>query len=367
MLADLLFLLEPLHGVFGVFQYLTVRSGAAFITAFVLAIALGPGVIRRLKARRIGQTVRKDGPESHLAKDGTPTMGGILIVFAVAASTVAWAQIQNRYTVIALVSLLWLGLIGLLDDYLKLVRKTSRGLVERYKIAGQLVLGLGVGAYLAFRSASGEYVVVNLPLFDHAHLAFIPILYVAWVAFVLTAAPNAVNLTDGLDGLAAGLSAIAIGAFAIFAYLIGRVDTSSYLGLIYLPGAGELSVFSLAIVGAALGFLWHNAHPAKVFMGDSGSLAIGGAIGAIAVLLKSELLLVIVGGVFVLETLSVILQRSYFKYTRKRAGVGRRVFRMAPIHHHFEKLGWPEQLVVARFWIVGALFAMLGLATLKVR
>jgi len=364
-------LLAPLaeyHIVFNLFRYITFRSAGAMVTALVLSFLLGPTVIRWLRTLRVGQVVRTDGPETHLGKAGTPTMGGVLILIATTVATLLWAELTNPYTIIALVVLIWMGALGFLDDYLKVVRRRTEGLVARYKLIGQGLLGLAVGWFLWRHPISP--IPANwtgLPFFADHYLVIWPMLFVPWVILVLAGSSNAVNLSDGLDGLAAGLSAIAAATFAVFAYLIGRVDTAKYLGFFYLPGSGELAVFCVALTGAALGFLWYNAHPAEVFMGDTGSLAIGGAIGAVAILLKAEFLLVIVGGVFVLEALSVILQVGWFKYTARRYGEGRRIFRMAPLHHHFEKAGWVESKVIIRFWILGILFTLLAFSTLKIR
>jgi phospho-N-acetylmuramoyl-pentapeptide-transferase len=356
------------HIVFNLFNYLTFRAAGAVVTALVVAFLAGPATIRWLTRLKVGQVVRAEGPETHLGKAGTPTMGGTLIILAAVVSTLLWADLTNWYTGVALASLVWMGALGFLDDYLKVVKKETTGLVARYKMIGQGVFGIGLGLVLL---AVGFWPVpansTMVPFFSDWSAVFWPPVYVAFVAAVTTGTSNAVNLTDGLDGLAAGLAAIACATFGIFAYLIGRVDTSAYLGLFYLPGAGELAIFAVAMAGASGGFLWFNCHPAEVFMGDTGSLAIGGALGVMAILLKAEFLLVIVGGVFVMETLSVMMQTSYFKYTKRKHGEGRRIFRMAPIHHHFEKLGWPETKVVVRFWILGIMFAMIGFSTLKIR
>ncbi len=368
MLFHLLPQYADVHIVFNLFRYITFRAAGAMVTALILAFILGPMTIRWLTRMRVGQVVRECGPESHLSKAGTPTMGGALILMAAIASTLLWADPTNGYTQVALLALLWMGLLGFLDDYLKLTRKGSEGLVARYKMAGQLSFGLGLGLFLVLRPLwpiPTSWTMV--PFFaDWVAVFWLPA-YVAFVPVVLAGTSNAVNITDGLDGLAAGLCAIATVTFGVFAYVIGRVDASAYLGLLYLPGAGELSIFAGALTGAALGFLWYNAHPASVFMGDTGSLALGGAIGVMAILLKTEFLLVIVGGVFVMEAASVIIQTGYFKYTARRHGAGRRVFLMAPLHHHFEKKGWAESKVVIRFWILGVLFAMIGFSTLKIR
>jgi len=368
MLYHLLPQFADVHIVFNVFRYLTFRAAGAVVTSLILAFVLGPMTIRWLTRLRVGQVVREFGPETHLQKAGTPTMGGTLIIMAAGISTFLWADLTNWYTGLALLALVWMGLLGFLDDYLKVVQGRPQGLVARYKMAGQLIFGLGLGLFLVLRPISDvQPNWTMVPFFaDYVAMFWIPA-YVGFVALVVAGSSNAVNLTDGLDGLAAGLTAISAATFGIFAYLIGRIDASAYLGLFYLDGAGELSIFAVALAGAALGFLWFNAHPASVFMGDTGSLALGGAIGVMAILLKAEFLLVIVGGVFVAEAVSVILQTGYFKYTARKYGAGRRIFRMAPLHHHFEKLGWAESKVVIRFWILGILFAMIGFSTLKVR
>ncbi len=354
--------------VFNLFRYITVRAAGGLVTSLLIAFWLGPGFIRRLTRLKVGQVVRDVGPETHLSKAGTPTMGGIIIIAAATLSTLLWGRLDNEYTILALVALLWMGGIGFLDDYLKVVSGRPRGLVARYKMIGQTIFGLGLGLLLLWHPVS-DYPTTwtSVPFFSDWVASFWAPAFVVFVIIVISGTSNTVNLTDGLDGLAAGLTAIVSATFGILAYVTGRVDTSHYLGLMYLPGAGELAVFAVALAGAALGFLWFNAHPAEVFMGDTGSLALGGAIGAMAILLKAEFLLVIAGGVFVLEGVSVIVQTSWFKYTARRFGQGRRVFRMAPIHHHFEKLGWPESKVVVRFWILGILCAMLAVGSLKIR
>lgn len=330
---------------------------------------------------KLHQVIREGTPDSHQEKKTTPTMGGLIILVATFIPTLLWARLSNRYVLIAMFSMLWMGIIGFLDDYLKLKqrllgRKENTGLVEKYKLAGQLTLGLALGYSLwHFPVSTLPGASTTLPFYKYllivpasAGLAWI---YVLFVTFVITGATNAVNITDGLDGLAAGLTAIAILTFALFAYVIGRYDASQYLQLFYLRGAGELTVFCAAIMGACIGFLWYNTHPAQVFMGDTGSLALGGALGAVAILLKSEFLLVLVGGVFVAEMSSVIIQRVVFKYRRKRHGLEyaqkNRVFRRAPLHHHFEMGGWDEAQVVVRFWILGILCAFLALSTIKLR
>lgn len=363
--------------VFNVFNYITFRSAGAAVTGFLVAFLIGPGVIRRLRAMKVRQVVRQGTPDTHASKNRTPTMGGVIILIAGILPTLLWARLGNRYVWIALFVTAWMGAIGFLDDYLKLRQKREGkenvGLVERYKLAGQLSLGIILGVLLwRFPLSTLPGASTTLPFYKY--VLVVPLfawLYVPWVAFVLTGTSNAVNLSDGLDGLAAGLTAIAIAAFAIFAYLIGRVDASQYLGIFYLRGAGELTIFCSALLGALIGFLWYNCHPAEVFMGDTGSLALGGALGAIAILLKSEFLLLLIGGMFVAETGSVIIQRTAFKLRRRKHGLeyarAHRVFLRAPLHHHFELKGWTETQVVIRFWILGIFCAFIALTTLKLR
>jgi phospho-N-acetylmuramoyl-pentapeptide-transferase len=368
MLYEFLFPLADKHIVFNLFQYITFRAGGAMVTALLIAFVSGPPILAWLRRRGIGQVVRLDGPHGHLAKAGTPTMGGLIILASVLIPTVLWARLDDAYVLLALGLTASMGALGFVDDYLKVVQRESRGLVARYKLVGQLALGVLL-AILLWNFPLSDYPAnhTSLPFFKDLRLVVWAPFFIPFVALVVSGSANAVNLTDGLDGLASGLAAIAGATFALFAYLIGRVDASQYLGLFYLPGVGELTVFCTALAGAALGFLWFNSHPAEVFMGDTGSLALGGALGAVAVLIKGEFLLLIVGGVFVAEALSVIVQTSWFKYTRRRFGEGRRVFRMAPLHHHFEQLGWAESKVVVRFWIVGMLCSLIALGTLKLR
>ena len=339
----------------------------------LIAFVIGPAVIRWLHGRRVGQVIRAEGPAAHQAKRGTPTMGGIIIIVSTVIPTLLWARLDKRYVWVAVLATLWMGTIGFLDDYLKFIQGKPRGLVARYKLIGQVTFGLALAGYLLWRPlvANLPATATTLPFFKYVLLVLWPPLYVGFVTFVVTGTSNAVNLTDGLDGLAAGLTVVAAAAFAVFAYTFGRVDTSAYLNVFYLPDAGEMSVFCTSLAGAALGFLWFNAYPAQVFMGDTGSLAIGGAFGTVAILLKSEFLLLLVGGVFVAEALSVIIQTSAFRWRRRRFGrdyaEAHRVFRMAPLHHHFEKAGWAEAKVVMRFYIIGILCALFALSTLKIR
>ncbi len=361
--------------VFNLFNYIAFRAAGATVSALLLAFLVGPPIIRRLKARKIGQVIRADGPASHQGKRGTPTMGGLIILLAVLLPTVLWARMDNRFVLMALMATVWMGAIGFLDDYLKIVQGKSRGLVAKWKFAGQCSFGLALALLLMFQpvvpAATIPATATTVPFFKYVVVVFSPVLFVLFVTAVIAGSSNGVNLTDGLDGLAAGLAAIAAAAFAGFAYLFGRVDFTAYLNLFYLPGAGELAIFCAALLGACLGFLWFNAHPAQVFMGDTGSLAIGGALGTVAILLKAEFLLLLIGGVFAAETLSVVLQTGVYKWFKRTRGReyadAHRVFRMAPLHHHFEKLGWAETTVVTRFYILGIFGALIALATLKVR
>jgi phospho-N-acetylmuramoyl-pentapeptide-transferase len=379
----LYYLLYPLRGHFGplrVFGFISFRAAGAAVTALVVAFVVGPLIIRRLQRMQIHQVVRQGTPDTHAVKGKTPTMGGLIILTATFVPTLLWMRLDNRYVWLAMIVMLWMGAIGFLDDILKLRQKragaTNRGLVERYKLAGQVTLGVGLGIYL-WRSPLNSLPGASTTLPFVKGILVVPAtigmawLYVPFVTFVMTGTSNAVNLTDGLDGLATGLMAIAMATFAVFAYTMGNVNAANYLQLFYLRNAGELTVFCLAVFGAAIGFLWHNAHPAQVFMGDTGALALGGALGAVAILLKSEFLVVFIGGVFVAETLSVLVQRTVFKIRRRRHGLEyaqrNRVFLRAPLHHHFELKGWPETQVVVRFWILGILCAFMAFTTLKLR
>jgi phospho-N-acetylmuramoyl-pentapeptide-transferase len=357
----------PLHkihglGVLNVFRYITFRAAYAAITALILCFVLGPPLIAWLRRVKLGQKVREEGPQTHYSKAGTPTMGGILIVSAIVIPCLLWGNFHSRSLWIAVGATVWLGGIGLLDDYLRVVKGLRKGLLGRYKLTGQVALGLAIALILIIWPEPG-----GLPP-STTHVPFLKFrlidfgwLFVPFVILVVTGTSNAVNLTDGLDGLASGLMAIAALAFAGMCYLSGHVKFSAYLNISYLPYGGELTIFCAAVVGASLGFLWYNCHPADVFMGDTGSLALGGALGTVAVLIKRELWLVLVGGVFVAEALSVMLQVASFKLR------GRRIFLMAPLHHHFELKGWAESRVVLRFYIAGALLALLSLSTFKLQ
>jgi phospho-N-acetylmuramoyl-pentapeptide-transferase len=370
--------LVPRFHALNVFNYITFRAAGAAVTAILLSFFVGPIILRRLNAAANYQVVREGTPDSHAAKAKTPTMGGLIFLFSALVATVLWARLFSHYVILALVVTAWMGAIGLLDDLLKLKQKRlglkNEGLVERYKLIGQVSIGLALGLYLAGHPLSPNLPGASTTLPFYKYILVVPwfgFLYVLWVTFITTGVSNAVNLTDGLDGLAAGLSAIAFATLAIFAYLIGRVDASRYLGIFYLQHSGELTVYCLAMVGALIGFLWYNTYPAQVFMGDTGSLALGGALGTVAILLKSEFLLVFIGLVFIAETVSVLLQRFVFKYQRRKYGLEHaqkhRVFLRAPLHHHFEVKGWSEQQVVVRFWIIGIIGAFLALSTLKLR
>lgn len=356
----------PLHDVPGlsalnVIRYITFRAAYAAITALLVCFVVGPPMIEWLRAVKLGQKVRAEGPQSHLSKAGTPTMGGILVLAAITISTLLWGNFHSRPVWLALIATLWLGGIGFLDDYLRVVKGYPKGLLGRYKMAGQFVLGLGLGLTLLLWPEGGlSASTTHVPFLKFRFIDF-GILFVPFVILVVTGSSNAVNLTDGLDGLAAGLVAIAALTFAGLCYLSGHVKFSEYLNITHLAYGGELTVFCAAVLGAALGFLWYNCHPADVFMGDTGSLALGGALGTVAVLIKREFWLVLIGGVFVAETLSVMIQVASFKL------FGRRIFRMSPLHHHFELKGWAESRVVLRFYIAGALLALFSLSTLKLQ
>ena len=361
MLYHLLLPLSETFILFNLFRYITFRTAGATVTALLISLILGPIVIRKLKQKQVVETIRDDGPASHKVKEGTPTMGGIIVLFSVVVPTLLWADLTNAYTQLILVVTVWMGLIGFMDDYLKAIRHQPKGMVGKKKLAGQVALGLLLGILLRVFPPSENFGTGSDILFFKNYLVNFGAFYIPLVILVITGASNAVNLTDGLDGLAIGLIGLCAFAFAGLCYMTGRVDFTKYFSIIYLEGSGELTIFCGAVVGAALGFLWFNAHPAQVFMGDTGALAMGGAFGAISILIKKEMLLLIVGGVFAVEALSVIVQ--VFSY---RAW-GKRVFKMAPLHHHYELSGWKEPQVVVRFWIIGAILALLTLVTLKIR
>lgn len=353
-------------------RFITFRSAAAAVLALMISLLLGPWMIRQLRRHQIGEEIRTDGPQTHLIKAGTPTMGGLLILFAVAVPTVLLANLTNFYVLLTLLAFLWMGAVGFFDDYLKAVKKKKKGLVAKYKLTGQIALGLLIAMFvMLYPHLFGRNFMLNttettIPFVKNVLLDF-GWVYPLIIVLVVTGTSNGVNLTDGLDGLAIGVSLIAGMAFAVISYVTGNVKFSDYLNIIYLDGAGELAIFCAAFVGAGLGFLWYNGYPAQVFMGDTGALALGAGLGTMAILLKKELFLILIGGVFVVEALSVIVQRIYFKYTKKKYGQGRRVFRMAPLHHHFEQLGWHESKVVVRFWIIQVLLVLVSLTMFKVR
>ena len=410
MLNELYKILDPGIKLFG---YLSFRAIIAFIFALLISFLIGPKIIRTLKNHQIGEMIRKNGPESHRKKEGTPTMGGMILLLSVILPTILFADIRNYYIQIILIATSVMGIVGLIDDYLKVVKKYSKGLIARYKLLAQVALGVFVALMLINGPhASGNYLAESKGVISHTDISefnysaseisipFIPdkrfsnvksienypgdlelilestesgsieigaILLVLLSVFVISGSSNSINLTDGLDGLAAGLSAVVFFTLGIIAYASGHINFSSYLNITYIYGSGEIAVFCMAMVGACLGFLWYNSKPAEVFMGDTGSLALGAAMGTIAIILKKEILLVIIGGVFVLEALSVIMQISFFKYTRMRYGKPKKIFLMAPLHHHYELKGMKESKIVIRFWIIGILLALLALITLKVQ
>ncbi|MBR7168642.1 MAG: phospho-N-acetylmuramoyl-pentapeptide-transferase [Bacteroidales bacterium] len=399
----------------GVFQYISFRAAMAVITSLIITIVFGKPIIKYLRKKQIGETVRDLGLEGQKQKEGTPTMGGIIILAAILIPTLLFAKIDNIYVIVMIITTIWLGLLGFLDDYIKVFKKNKEGLPGKYKILGQVGLGLVVGLIIMFhpditikeRKSVETYVETHnvnidknykkatkefsehpikstkttIPFvknneFDYANLItwmgdwakdWVWLLFVIVVIFIVTAVSNAANLTDGIDGLATGTSAIIGGTLAILAWISGNIIFSNYLNIMFLPNIGELTIFIAAFVGATIGFLWFNTHPAEIFMGDTGSLALGGIIAVFAILIRKELLIPILCGIFVLENMSVIIQRSYFKYTKKKYGEGRRVFLMAPIHHHYQKKGIPEQKLVQRFFLVGIILAVITIVTLKLR
>ena len=358
MLAD--YLHTHVHRGFSVFHYLTLRAILGTLTALLISLWVGPALIRRLTIMKIGQNIRNDGPQSHLAKAGTPTMGGSLILMAVGVSTLLWSDLDSRHMWVALLVTLAFGWIGFVDDYRKIAGKNSKGLSAKEKYLWQTVFGFAAAIYLYITSTLPVETTLIVPFLKNVVIP-LGVGYVLFTYLVIVGTSNAVNLTDGLDGLAIMPTVMVAGALAVFAYLGGHVHFANYLGIPYVPGVGELVVFLGAIVGAGLGFLWFNTYPAQVFMGDVGALALGAALGVVAVMVRQELILVVMGGVFVMETVSVILQVASYKLT------GRRIFRMAPIHHHFELKGWPEPRVIVRFWIITVVLVLIGLASLKVR
>lgn len=352
--------LEQYYSGFNLFQYLTIRGILGVITAFLFSLLLGPYMIRKLSVKQIGQTVRDDGPQTHLSKAGTPTMGGALILGAITIATLLWGDLESRFVWTVLLTTIGFGLVGWVDDYRKLIYKDPKGLASRWKYFWQSVIGLVAACYLFYSSQSVVETTLIIPFFKNVAISM-GMFYIVFTYFVIVGTSNAVNLTDGLDGLAILPTVLVAGALGVFAYLTGNVNFSEYLSIPYVPGTGELIIFCGAIAGAGLGFLWFNTYPAQVFMGDVGALGLGAALGTVAVIVRQELVLFIMGGVFVIETISVILQVASFKLT------GRRIFNMAPLHHHYELKGWPEPRVIVRFWIISVILVLVGLATLKIR
>ena len=390
----------------GVFQYITFRSAAAVLLSLLLSMVFGKRIINFIRRKQIGETIRELGLEGQNQKAGTPTMGGLIIIFATLVPVLLFAKLDNIYVILLIVTTIWMGLIGFLDDYIKVFRKNKEGLKGRFKVVGQIGLGLLVGSVMYFNesitvrtdTSKGNVIIENqngvptkmweekstattIPFFknnefdyaeliswagedykDYAWLIFIPI-----VILIVTAVSNGANLTDGIDGLAAGSSAIIVVALGIFTFVSGNIIFSNYLNIMYIPNSGEMTVFISAFVGALIGFLWYNAYPAQVFMGDTGSLTIGGIIAVLAISVRKELLIPVLCGIFFIENLSVVMQVSYFKYTKKKYGEGRRIFLMAPLHHHFQKKGYHESKIVTRFWIIGILLAIISIVTLKLR
>ncbi len=358
MLYHILASLSDISIFFNVFRYITFRIGLATVTAFLLSVFIGPWLIRKLQEMKVGQVIREDGPERHFEKAGTPTMGGILIVLSILAPTLLWARLDNHYVWTAVIITATFGLVGFMDDWLKLKRKNSKGLPARMRLLLEFVFGT---AALVFMFLLSDYdLSLSVPFFKKV-TPYLGWLYLMFALIVVVGSSNAVNLTDGLDGLAIGPVAIVAATFALLAYIAGRTDFTEYLRLPYVPGAGELAIYCGAIFGASLGFLWFNSYPAQVFMGDVGALSLGGGIGLAAVITKQEFVLIIIGGIFVIEALSVILQVGYYKWKKKR------IFLMAPLHHHFEKKGWAEQKIVVRFWIVQIILSLVAISTLKLR
>lgn len=360
MLYSLLYSLYTWFSPLNVFRYITFRTALAVLTAMLITFILGPKVIKRLSRFSVTQQVRDDGPQTHLGKTGTPTMGGVLIIISILVTVLLWGDLTNKYILMMIFSLVGFGTIGFIDDYLKVVKRNSKGLRGCYKFGAQVLLALAISMFIYMNPKDPYNDVLSIPFFKK-WLFDLGWFYVPFSIVVIVGSSNAVNLTDGIDGLAVGLVGISVLATGILVYISGNFKFSQYLQVLYIPGTGELTVFCGAILGASLGFLWYNSYPADVFMGDVGSLSLGGVLGTLAVITKQEIVLAVVGGIFVIETLSVVFQVASFKLT------GKRIFRMAPIHHHFELKGWPEPKVIVRFWIVGIMLALLSLATLKLR
>jgi phospho-N-acetylmuramoyl-pentapeptide-transferase len=360
------YLAQDING-FNVFNYITLRAVMATLTALIISFVVGPTMIRKLTQYKVGQSVRDDGPQTHLIKAGTPTMGGALILVAIALSTLLWADLHNRFIWVVLVTTLGFGAIGWVDDYRKVVHKNPKGLSAKAKIFWQSLIGISVGIFLYKTAASPIETTLIFPFIKNLALPLGFVGFLVLTYAVVVGSSNAVNLTDGLDGLAILPTVMVGSALGIFAYVAGHVYFSKYLGVPYVAGAGELMVFCAAMGGAGLGFLWFNAYPAEVFMGDVGALALGAALGVVAIIVRQEIVLFIMGGVFVVETFSVAMQVLYFKYTKYKTGTGKRIFLMAPLHHHYEQKGWKETQVVVRFWIITMMLVLVGLSALKIR
>ena len=376
MLYEIFYPLSEQFGIFNVFQYLTFRAAGAVITSLLISFFIGPKIIRTLKFRQIGEKIY-NGPESHQKKEGTPTMGGIILLLSIILPSILWCRLDNDFFQIILFSTIFMGFIGFIDDYLKVIKSYNKGLIARYKLIGQFICGAILGFYL-MSSSSFSFIIENGINKEVANTAIsipfiangtidIGYLYIPLVIIIIIASSNAINLSDGLDGLATGLVAISCFTFSIIAYATSRSDFSNYLNVVFVPGASELFVYALIMVGSCIGFLWFNAYPAKIFMGDTGSLPLGAALGCMAIIFKKEILLIIIGGVFVLEALSVIIQVLYFKTTKYKTGVGKRFFKMAPFHHHLELSEWHENHVVIRLWIMGIIFSILSLTSFKIQ
>ncbi|MGD2294472.1 MAG: phospho-N-acetylmuramoyl-pentapeptide-transferase [Candidatus Aminicenantes bacterium] len=362
MLYWLLFPLKKHFFIFNVFGYFTVRTALAGITALAICLFLGPILIKMLKKYQVGEEIRSDGPRSHVDKKGTPSMGGILIIGSTVFPVLLWGNLGNIYVLVAMGTMLFFGMVGFWDDFLKIIKKKPSGLIVRHKLIFQVIVSAVVGLVIMYLGLNGQFDLhLSFPFFKE-WTPYLGWFYLLWIMFILVGSSNSVNFADGLDGLAIGLTLISASAFTVLSYLISRTDVSEYLNIPYVPQAAELTVFVGAMAGACLGFLWYNTHPAQIFMGDAGALSLGGTIGTIAILIKQEFLLFMVAGVFIIEALSVVIQVSYFKISG-----GKRVFKMAPLHHHFELLGWSEQKIVVRFWIAGIILALFSLTTLKLR
>jgi len=376
MLYEIFYPLSDQFGIFNVFQYLTFRAAGAVITSLLISFFIGPKIIRTLKVRQIGEKIY-NGPESHQKKEGTPTMGGIILLLSIILPSILWCRLDNDFFQLILFSTIFMGFIGFIDDYLKVIKSYNKGLIARYKLIGQFICGAILGFYLMSSNSfsfiiengvnnSVENTAISIPFIANGTID-IGYLYIPLVIIIIIASSNAINLSDGLDGLATGLVAISCFTFSIIAYATSRSDFSNYLNVVFVPGSSELFVYALIMAGSCIGFLWFNAYPAKIFMGDTGSLPLGAALGCMAIIFKKEILLIIIGGVFVLEALSVIIQVLYFKLTKYKSGVGKRFFKMAPFHHHLELSEWHENHVVIRLWIMGIIFSILSLTSFKIQ